>query len=75
MVDALQLGIAAAEPQAAVTPKKARLDSPCSPLSQSSTVSSTQVSVSFYEQYLRGEGSTEVFFLDFYSYKTNLLIL
>ncbi|WKX92693.1 hypothetical protein Q1695_010602 [Nippostrongylus brasiliensis] len=37
-------GIAPAEPQAAATPKKARLDSPCSPLSQSSTVSSTQLS-------------------------------
>lgn len=37
-------GITPAEPQAAATPKKARLDSPCSPLSQSSTVSSTQLS-------------------------------
>ncbi|KAL6728995.1 hypothetical protein Aduo_000090 [Ancylostoma duodenale] len=44
MVDPLSLGISAAEPQAAATPKKARLDSPCSPLSQSSTVSSTQLS-------------------------------
>ncbi|ETN76708.1 hypothetical protein RB195_005610 [Necator americanus] len=44
MVDPLSLGITAAEPQAAATPKKARLDSPCSPLSQSSTVSSTQLS-------------------------------
>ncbi|KAK5985088.1 BZIP domain-containing protein, partial [Trichostrongylus colubriformis] len=38
------LGVSPAEPQPAVTPKKARLDSPCSPLSQSSTVSSTQLS-------------------------------
>ncbi|XGW19212.1 hypothetical protein V3C99_003221 [Haemonchus contortus] len=37
-------GVSAAEPQPAVTPKKSRLDSPCSPLSQSSTVSSTQLS-------------------------------
>ncbi|KAK6024782.1 basic region leucine zipper, partial [Ostertagia ostertagi] len=38
------LAFTPAEPQSAVTPKKARLDSPCSPLSQSSTVSSTQLS-------------------------------
>ncbi|VDM78387.1 unnamed protein product [Strongylus vulgaris] len=44
MVDQLSLGITPAEPQAASTPKKARLDSPCSPMSQSSTVSSTQLS-------------------------------
>ncbi|VDL79745.1 unnamed protein product [Nippostrongylus brasiliensis] len=40
----LDLGEKNSEPQAAATPKKARLDSPCSPLSQSSTVSSTQLS-------------------------------
>ncbi|CAJ0593082.1 unnamed protein product [Cylicocyclus nassatus] len=44
MLEQLSLGISPAEPQAAATPKKARLESPCSPMSQSSTVSSTQLS-------------------------------
>ncbi|PIO70724.1 basic region leucine zipper, partial [Teladorsagia circumcincta] len=43
-MDPSLFGVTPAEPQSAVTPKKARLDSPCSPLSQSSTVSSTQLS-------------------------------
>ncbi|WKX92694.1 hypothetical protein Q1695_010602 [Nippostrongylus brasiliensis] len=51
-------GIAPAEPQAAATPKKARLDSPCSPLSQSSTVSSTQ-DEAYYERRRRNNDAAK----------------